>query len=393
MTAAKRPFLRSSADLPHPVTLLAAVAALGLASACAGGAASGKDVTHKPDGKADLVAEASPALGEYLTKALTGKDVGGKTIRTAKLVAAKPFDEGHVNETWFLEADVDGEPARFALKIFPTPEGASVNAAQFQTARAKGWRVPLEYARGAVQPYTERHGLLMEFIDGGSLAKHVKAHVAKGGDIQAIAALYGKMGMTLGRLHEANRKSASGLRTAGAELRGLAARCAEEKWCDAAAKARLDGLAGHMDQGPVTFIHGDLYEQQIIMNDEGGLAAFIDLDLAKYDDPAADVGGMLAHILYINTTARQATQGVADASVAEAKATAERFLADYRKGAWLKDDEWAAFTTRAKGHVYLRVASLLSRYKGNPHAKPLVDVLEARKGELIARDPFEGLTL
>ena len=157
--------------------------------------------------------------------------------------------------------------------------------------------------------------------------------------------------------------------------------------------ARLDGLAPQMDRGPVTFTHGDLYEQQIIMNDEGGLAAFIDLDLARYDDPAADVGAMLAHILFINTTARQATQGLPDATAAEAKATAERFLADYRKGAWIKDDEWAAFTVRAKGHVYLRLAVLLHRYKGNPHAQDLVTVLEAKKGELIARDPFEGLTL
>ena len=365
-----------------------------LCAACAGGGASAFiSITHKPTERADTAADAKAPLGEYLTKTLTGKDISGKTIRTAKLVAAKPFAEGHVNETWLLYAEIDGEPARFALKIFPTPEGAAVNAAQFQTARAKGWRVPLEYARGAVQPYTERHGLLMEFIPGGSLAKHVRKHLQADGDVNAIATLYGKMGMVLGRLHEANRKTATGLRTAGAELRGLAARCTEEKWCDAAAKARLDGLAPQMDRGPVTFTHGDLYEQQIIMNDEGGLAAFIDLDLARYDDPAADVGAMLAHILFINTTARQATQGLPDATAAEAKATAERFLADYRKGAWIKDDEWAAFTVRAKGHVYLRLAVLLHRYKGNPHAQDLVTVLEAKKGELIARDPFEGLTL
>ena len=373
--------------------LTASVIAALSAGCAAGGASAGNAVTHKPTEKVDLAAEATPQLADYVTKTLTGKDVSGKVIRTAKLVAARPFAEGHINETWFLETEIDGEATRFALKIFPTPEGAAVNAAQFRTARAKGWRVPLEYARGAVKPYTDRHGLLMEFIAGGSLAKHVEEKVKAGGDVGAIAALYGKMGMILGRLHEANRKVSSGLRTNGAELRGLAARCFEEKWCDAATKARLDTLAQQMDQGPVTFIHGDLYEQQVIMNDEGGLAAFIDLDLAKYDDPAADVGAMLAHILFINTTARQATQGVADATAAEAKATAERFMADYRKGAWLKDDEWAAFTLRAKGHVYLRVAKLLARYKGNPHAKPLVDVLEAKKGELLARDPFEGLTL
>ncbi len=375
---------------------LATLAALAFVGACAPSPRPlGKLVTHKPEQEKDWAAEARPLLAEYVAKTLPGKDIDGRTVQVAKLLKAKPFSEGHVNETWFIEADLDGAATKFALKILPTPEGAAINAAQFRTARSKGWRVPLEYARGPVLPYTERHGLLMEFVPGGSLAKHVRAHVqdAATPDIQAVAALYASMGRTLGRLHEANRKTATGMRTAGAELRGLAARCLAEGWCDAAAKARLEGLATSMDQGPVTFTHGDLYEQQVIMNDEGGLGAFVDLDLARYDDPAADVGSMLAHILWFNTTARMATQGVADASATEAKATAEGFLAAYRQGAWLKDAEWASFITRAKGHVYLRLGTLLRRYKGNPHARALWGALEAHKAEFVAGDPFDGLTL
>lgn len=385
---------------PEHLVRSVGLAYLALAACASGPAEQASPGAFKPIATVDKVAAAAPLLAEFVAGRLPGLDLGGGAVKAARLLSAKPFAEGHVNETWFLVVDVDGVQTKFALKIFPTAEGAEVNHAQLLAAQSKGWRVPAEHYRGPVAPYTDRHGIVMEFIPGGSLASNVANKVAAAGeqgpDVEAIAGMYGAVARVLGRLHEANRKQATGLRTAGAQLRGLASRCAEGGWCGADVKARLEALAPALDTGPVTFTHGDLYEQQIIMREDGdGLAAFIDLDLARYDDAAADVGAMMAHILLINTRARKATQGVPDASAGEAKATADRFLAEYRKGAWMGDEEWAAFATRVRGHTYLRMGELLNRYARNPHARALMDVLEAQRKDLFTRDPFEafGVTL
>ena len=348
--------------------------------------------TTKPVPTAELIAAATPKLAEYVARVLPGQTLATRPVGQVRLLKAKPFSEGHVNETWFLKLDVDGAQTALALKIFPTPEGADASAWQFATARAKGWRVPREYVRGATRPYTDRHGLLMEFIPGGSLASHIRRRFRGGAtpDVDDIAALYGAVAEELGRVHEKNRKWRTTPRRAGRDLGSLAARCAAEGWCGKAARTRLDGLAARMNGGQDTFTHGDLYEQQVIMTRDGELAAFIDLDQARFDDPAADVGAMLGHILLVNPVARRASAGVPNPTPEETQASAQQFIDTYRQAAWLRGEAWTAFSHRVRGYVWLRLATLLHRYAGNPHAAALFQALDASKQRLTERDPFEA---
>jgi aminoglycoside phosphotransferase (APT) family kinase protein len=47
--------------------------------------------------------------------------------------------------------------------------------------------------------------------------------------------------------------------------------------------------------GPVTFVHGDLHDRNVLLGDHGG--GIIDLDGVGVGDPAIDVGNLAAHVL------------------------------------------------------------------------------------------------
>ena len=308
---------------------------------------------------------------------------------------ASLFAEGYVHETWRLDVEVDGSLMPMALKIFPTPELSAANEAQFRTARAKGWPVPVEYVRGPVAPYGDRHGVLRECVPERSLAAHVRGLFAGGAtpDALDIAAAYSEVGRALGRLHESNRKQQSEGRADGPRLLKLAGRCESEGWCGPATKLRLESLAGKLDHGEVSFIHGDLYDEQVILDGDGRLAAFIDIDRARFGDPAEDLGSLLAHVLMVAPAARQVHWGVPDPTPEETKAVASRLLSAYREAAGFGVGAWADFLERVKAYHYLRLGVLLDRYRDNPHAAKLWAALDARKRQLVEADVFTALGL
>ncbi len=351
--------------------------------------------TTKPVSTEGMVAAAKPKLAEYVARVLPGTSLGDREVSTARLVEATLFTEGYVNETWRLEVEVDGAVVPMVLKLFATPEESAASGAQLRTARDKGWPVPAEYVRGPITPYSDRHGVLREFVPDRSAAAHVRDLCAKGPpDPLEVAAAYAKIAETLGRLHERNRKEQTEGRSDGPRLKAVAARCSREGWCSDQARRRLEELADRLDRGPVSFIHGDLYEEQVILGADGQLMAFVDVDHAGFSDPAADVGALLAHILVVNPISREARWKVAGPTPDETRRTATCFLASYRETAWLPGTAWAEFLERAQAYLYLRLGLLLERYRDNPHAQAVWTALDSHRKELFEGDVFAefGLT-
>jgi aminoglycoside phosphotransferase (APT) family kinase protein len=336
-------------------------------------------------------------LSTYVARVLPGKIVEDAQVAKAVLKDARAFSEGHHHETWHLTVELDGRLASFALKIFPDAAHANSNAAQFRAAVAHDWPVPTEYDRGPAKPYSDRPALLMEFLSGGTLRTRVKRQFEREGaaDTGAIAAAYGAVGAELGRLHKAHlRPRTEADRTRADALREMVKRCDKEGWCGEEAKARLGYLAGSVDTGPVTFVHGDLYEQQVIIGPSGGVRGFIDLDKAGFADPASDVGQLLAHVLLLNPRTREAAWSVANPTPEETRETAESFLSSYREAAGLSGDpEWQEFLKRTRGHMWHRFGEILTDLRGNPHGAPLIKIIEADKAAIADGDPLAEFKL
>jgi aminoglycoside phosphotransferase (APT) family kinase protein len=378
-----------------------------LIAACATAAVAPEVPSVKPIIDAAKETAANAALATYVARVLPGTTVDGTKVTTAVLKDARAFDEGHHHETWNLTVEIDGvRLAKFALKIFPNAAQAEANAAQFRAAVAHEWPVPTEYARGAAEPYSTKPSLLMEFLSGGTLRTQVKRQFEREGqpDTAAIAAAYGAVGSALGALHKAHirprKAGAQGADRSGAEpLKAMIARCETELWCGVDAKARLGFLASSIDSGPVTFVHGDLYEQQVILTSATasaapGVAGFIDLDHAGFSDPASDVGQLLAHILLLNPRTRQASWSVPNPTPEETRETAESFLSAYRAAAELTaDTEWQELLKRSRGHMWNRFGHVLADLRGNPHAAALVQIIETDKTAIAASDPFADFKL
>jgi aminoglycoside phosphotransferase (APT) family kinase protein len=367
-------------------------------AACATPAATGLDTAGAPSTKPEetpaLVQKAFPAFEAYLKHVLPGKTLNEEKVHEVKLVHAKPFTEGHVNEVWGLTIEVDGHLTDVVLKIFGTKALADANAEQFREAVAHDWPVPLEYHRGATTPYTERPSLLMEFITGGSLERRVKTGFKRDGtpDTIAIAAAYSELGTELGRLHKLNQRDRVGPdHTSAAALTDLLSRCEAAVWCGPEGKARLVAVAPVVDTGPVTFTHGDLYESQVIFRPDGRVAAFIDMDLAGFADPAKDVGSLLAHIAIFNPRVREDKWGVPNPSPEEVSASATGFLQTYRSAAGL-EHAWPAFMKRVEAHMWLRVGEWIDKMQGNPHGRTTIEALNREKRSLFADDPLAKLS-
>ena len=334
-----------------------------------------------------------PLLESYLRRVLGDLEPAG----SVDLVQARRFEEGHVNETWYLALDVDGRLDHAVLKIFPDVKAALENARYSSDARAHGWPVPTEIVRDTTMPYSARPSLLMEYIVGGSLRTHVRElhrSTAGGPTPEQVAALYAEVAGVLGYVHAKHLRERLPIdRADRPALEAMADRCAREGWCDEQAVRRLRGFAEHLDQAPVTFCHGDLYESQVILGEGGRFKAFIDLDDAGYADPASDLGSLLGHVLLFNPAARERTWQVPAPTEAELRATARGILEAYRQRGGVEPADWPAFVRRARAYAWLRLGEVEVRYRGRERAKPLLEALGERRRELMATDPFETLGL
>ncbi len=151
----------------------------------------------------------------------------------------------------------------------------------------------------------------------------------------------------------------------------------------------MRGAAEVMDGPEVTFVHGDLYETQVVMDPAGGVATFLDFDECAYADPAMDVGSILAHILLVNPVTREAVMGIRNPMPKEFVAPAERLLQAYRTAAGLSDAaQWQGFVARAKGWMWVRIGALAAKLAHNVHGEKLVDLLRRSKVEPFGTDPF-----
>lgn len=349
----------------------------------------------KPVSSDELVDKAKPKLAAFLQRVLPGKEVHGKKAEDVKLVEAKLFSEGHINETWKLVVEIDKRLVDLVLKVFPDQARGDANAAKYRTALAQEWPVPLEYVRDKALPYSERPCLLMEYITGGTLQTRIKRQFDKDGriDVDAMVASYGSIGEELGRLHARNLRDRTDKDPSGKALMdGMIATCKKEGWCGPMAQERLGKLGAEMAKGKVTFVHGDLYESQVVLRADRKVASFIDLDQSGYADPATDVGSLLAHVVLINPWTRDIMWDVADPTKEETKAVAEELLRAYKENANL-DDEWPAFLERVKGNMWLRLHHVLDKLRGNVHAADLMEELEVQKRGLATSDPFEDYGL
>jgi len=354
------------------------------AALCAGCAAK----TGKPvfDAKAENAAK--PQLEAYLTRVVGGAD------QAVRLLEAEQFLEGHSHETWRLLAQVGTAEVGYSLKVFPDEATAKRVAEAYRQAEELGWPVPKGIAAGALTPYKPSQGSLREYVGGESLALKVRTKVQTGTSAAAIAALYGKVARKLGELHAKGRRPRQDSDEKVADtLKAFGTRCSTEGWCSAETAKACEELAAEIDPPEVTFLHGDLYESQIIFDPADGLAAIIDLDQARWGDPAADLGALLAHVMLVNPMAREARWGVENPREGEVRATAEAILTAYREGSGAGDG-WSALLKRTRAHMRLRVAHLIDSLKDNPHGKRLVEVLLDRRRDLADSDPFTryGLT-
>ncbi len=351
-----------------------AVAALG--GACAASA-------DKPVDTKELRAEAKPGLAAYIASAVPG----------AKLTAAEPFGEGHMHETWKLTAAVGGAEKIYALKLFPDDKEAKADAANYKAAREAGWPLPADVKRGSGKPYKDVPAYLSEFVPGRSLASSVTNSWNLGKNRpDEVAAFYATVGSKLGALHKASKRSRKpGDISGAAQMLDLAELCMPLMWCGPHTQGTLKETAKTIDGTEVAFIHGDLYETQMILDDKGKLSSFLDLDEAGYGDPTMDVGYLLAHILLVNPIARQTVWGIPNTGPEEQKATAEAFLGAYKAAAGVTGPDWATFIDRTKAYMRLRVGRLMIKYHQNVHAKALLKLVDKKKVTLFVVDPLVDL--
>ena len=348
----------------------------------------------KPDAdKAEGLADsASPKLLAYLQRVLKDDAI--------ELVQARPFAEGHINETWYLSYERQGVLEAAVLKIFADDKAAKANAAQFKRADERRWPVPDQLARGTAAPYSKRPALLMEFVAGGTLQSRLEQMFAKGHVPfpDEVAEKYGDVARAIGILHrEQRRPRAPGDRSGKKAMAKMIADCAKAGWCGAEAQARFKKLADVIDTGPVSFIHGDLYESQVVLKPQGSMrghievAAFLDLDESGMGDPAVDVGSLLAHVLLIHPRTRWKSWGIPDPSADETRAVAEKILEEYREGARIGDDAWPGFIERARGWMWLRLNNVMVKYRKSEHAAELLAALEKLGPKLTESDPLQAL--
>jgi len=351
----------------------------------------------KPIASADLVENAKPRIELYLIRAFVGKDYDGKTVGEVKLIDAKLFSEGFSHETWKLDVEVGGELAEFVLKIYPNWTIADRDADNYRQAGLFKWPVPKVVLRDTAEPYRPFPALLTEYVPGETLSGYIKNKYRNVVDIppKEIADLYKAVGRRLGELHRFSKRPRQADDVSGkAHMEKLILKCEVENWCGPKAVKRFKSLADDMDKEEVTFVHGDLYESQMVVNEYGRVEVFLDLDHAGCADPAWDVGSMLGQISVINPLAREAYWKVKNPTAEEVKQSAESFLVAYKTAAGYDGEKWKEFVARVKAYMWLRVGQVIMKLRNNPHADPFIKILDNRKVALFIIDPFEeyGIT-
>jgi len=372
--------------LPSIVILLLSVAAAGCAP------------THiKPVDTAEVRADRTPKVAALLRRVMMDETVDGQVVTTVSLKSAKLFAEGHVHETWRLDVDLGDRSKEMVLKVFKDQRKADENAVHYGFAQQYGWPIPLEIVRGtSAAPLTDRPFLIMEFVVGGTLRSAVAEALGRGGDagVQAVAQLYGGLGAALGGLHRKSLRKRERFDVSGRKaLDNVLVACAEQGWCGGPVRERLQGLLPALDGGRVAFVHGDLYESQLLMGEEGEIRAFIDLDTARFDDQARDVGSVLAHLLVINPRARQASWGVPDPTLEETEASARAFWRAYAASAGVPEEGRKDLMDRSRAYMWVRVYELMGALGGSSHGKAVHDMLLAQRVAIFVSDPFADANL
>jgi aminoglycoside phosphotransferase (APT) family kinase protein len=346
----------------------------------------------KPEASKEVVEAAKPKLQAYLARVLKGKKVGGTPIESVELVHARLFDEGRINETWYLAISIDGSVNHAALKIFGDAAGGEASYAKIRAAQKAAWPQPREIVWDTTEPYSERKSLLMEFIIGGSLQSRLKRLYSndKVPWDDEVGGLYGEVAAALGRVHKGRtRARKAGDRSGVAAMGAMIERCAKEGWCDDAAQVRWKALTEGLDDGPVAFVHGDLDESQIIFTPNGKFAVFLDFDESGYGDAATDVGALLCHVLLLNPTMRSQVWAIPDAPTGETKASARAILASYRAKSGVAEEDWGPFLKRVQAHMWIRFGDVMVKYRGNKHAEFRVEALDEQVREIVAKAPFK----
>ena len=364
--------------MKHRSRPYAACAVLLLVPACAGQAS-------KPVDTPELRKEATPALQGYVARVL---GAGGRSV---KLVRAEPFPEGFTHETWKLTVEVGGEARPYAFKLFESDAAAKHDAESHEAARGLGWPVPADAARGSAEPYKAAPAVLRDYVPGVSLAQYTAAHVKAGKPGPELAPALADLGRLLGGLHSKGmRPRQAGDIDGAAALTELVELCELEGWCGPYARKQLLEASKVVNGGEVTFVHGALHEQQVLLDEATGkVVSLVDLDESGWGDPALDVGTLLAHLLLVNPVARERAMGVPNPDAAELKVCAEAFLGAYRKAAGLSDEAWRPYMERVKAYMRVRVGKLLLQLRDNVHAKQLIALVDKRKVALFVIDPFE----
>jgi len=354
--------------------------------------------THiKPVDTVEVRADRTPKVAELVQRVLMNETVDGQVVTQAALTSASLFAEGHVHETWRLDVDLGERSKVMVLKVFKNQRKADENAVHYGFAQQYGWPIPLEIVRGSsAGPLTDRPFLIMEFVVGGTLRSAVAEAVNRGGDTVAkdVATLYGGLGSALGGLHRRSLRKRERFDISGRKaLEGVVAACADEGWCGGPVQQRLRGLLPALDGGRVAFVHGDLYESQLLMGEGGEIRAFIDLDTARFGDQARDVGSVLAHLLVINPRARQASWGVPDPTLGETEASAQAFWQAYTAAAEIPQEERKDLMDRSRAYLWVRVHELMGALGGSSHGKAVHDMLLAQRAAIFVSDPIADASL
>ena len=346
-----------------------------------GGCATGGG---KPMASAEFLKGAKGGLEGFI-QTLPGSGPG------ARLQEATLFSDGFYHESWRLIYMFNGKRTQVALKIFPDGDSAQKSLKNYAMARAAGWPLPKELYRGKVAPYQNRQGLVMEYIEVPTLAGYSRQRADEGlVDPDGIRVRYEGLGLTLGQVHRAGLRTVRGDKQALKDIDDLLERCEFDFWCGPKSMQRFEELKSKIIKGPITYIHGDLFEAHATVRDDGFVKAFLGMHHGSEGDPARDVGTMLAHTLIINPIARNLIYGIPNSTTEEAKFAAESFLRGYRVGFEQANAvEWEYFMSRAVGYAWLRVGELLMKLQGNPHTEALVRLVNNKKAALFVLDPLK----
>lgn len=351
---------------------------------------------QKPLPEKNFVQQARPEIEKFLQRVIPKSSLAKEEVpRTIELLDASLFEDGLFFETWNLSVRVNEQRTPMVLKIFPDEAASERSRVAFENAERFDWPVPQTYYRGVVDPYRGLPGLLMEYVEGETLTAWMRRTFRSGTvPSDALERSARSLGTLLGKLHTASARPRTDIARSGKQqLQQLLERCRDFYWCGPMAMERFTGLADEMDGPFMVFSHNDLYEDHIIVDDEGEVRNLIGLHSAGYADPALDAGTFLSHILVIQRVARQVELGVPDPADEECKRSAEAFLGAYKQACVPCREDWDATVRRIKGYTWLRLGNLLASLGGNPHAQEMATRIYAGKVGLFAADPYALLSI